>query len=68
MTPEQTCVPPGWTQNCIQALRRRDPSLPPGVAEELAKQMAGLGLWRENGPAGAVNSICDPLRGAAESP
>jgi hypothetical protein len=57
MKTDRTCVPPGWTQRCIEALMRRDSSLPQRVAEEMATQMAGLGLWHENDPAVAVNSI-----------
>lgn len=57
MKSEQMCVPAGWTQRCIEALIQRDPSLPAGVAAEMAIQMATLGLWRDNDPGRAVKGI-----------
>jgi hypothetical protein len=47
----------GWTQQCIEVLMQRDPSLPEDVAAEMANQMTSLGLWRDRDPRGAVSTI-----------
>lgn len=66
MESEKTCVSAEWTRRCVEALLRRDPSLPADIAAELASQMAALGVWREADPGGAVSAIFGPT--AATSP
>jgi hypothetical protein len=56
-----------WTARCAAELVSRDPSLPRQVAQDLARQMSELHLWRFESPTEAIRAVLGPLPTAEET-